>query len=611
MEINESSKLPIQEVFIHHFQSFSTSPIPRDEFIQAGWDQQCYLAYYRLTHVLYFAYTSYQQQLHSSLQFPYIYANEFLSSCQSARHILDASCENLNNFFKEVVGFSFVPLDLLSFIESSFQNNSTDAFSSSQYFISLFETFISNQLVFSKSHKAVCESSHNSARNLFSDYYHTHSRNFIDPQSLISEEEFYANGWTPQIYYQYYTLTSSLYNALLLCQDLWAPLEDSIHWKRSYSITELEEDIHSIFSTVFNNLFTFLEHHLGLKLHSTENLVYLLGITFETPEELSFSINFISTTIGCHPYDKSYTMYSNPCDDLVFFVSYQQFLSWLEYEIGSQIVNSPSDSPASFPELHPRKSPEDASWYKLPYPELQKYRLQNTWPSRENARTELLQFNDFNSPDSAERFWKLIHEFIKQDNIDEDIVNRLEEYENYDFDLSGDTLYIYKGETKCFREHHDIESVTATVFARRGNTVDININCCCDCHKYFISESEFFHYRDLYGIVCGLKIDRSSSGYAKFPMAEYSILRLYGYNVGKEDNLSDEERQNLLKILIENDYVKKPEIIKYLEMFIKMNHGRLEMADSVSKWTSDLAYVRELGLENQPKIRLEKIRYAH
>ena len=88
------------------------------------------------------------------------------------------------------------------------------------------------------------------------------------------------------------------------------------------------------------------------------------------------------------------------------------------------------------------------------------------------------------------------------------------------------------------------------------NKVDININCCDDCHKYFISESEFFHYRDLYGIVCGLKVDRQSSGYAKFPMAEHSILRLYGYNVGKEYNLSDDERQNLLKIPVEHGYVK-------------------------------------------------------
>lgn len=168
-------------------------------------------------------------------------------------------------------------------------------------------------------------------------------------------------------------------------------------------------------------------------------------------------------------------------------------------------------------------------------------------------------------------------------------------------------MYIYKGETKCFSEHHDIDSVTATVYDRRGGTVDINVNCCCDYHKYFISESEFFHYRELYGIVCGLKVDRHSTGYAKFPMAEYSILRLYEYNVGKEDNLSDEERQNLLKILVENEYVKKPEIIKYLEMFIRMNQGRPEMVDSVSNGQLILLTSVSWGLKSNQRFCWEKL----
>ena len=66
-----------------------------------------------------------------------------------------------------------------------------------------------------------------------------------------------------------------------------------------------------------------------------------------------------------------------------------------------------------------------------------------------------------------------------------------------------------------------------------------------------------------------------------------------------------------MKILVEHGYVKKPEIIKYLEMFIKMNRNRVEMAVSVCKWTADLSYIRELGLENQPKVLLDKTKYAH
>lgn len=34
------------------------------------------------------------------------------------------------------------------------------------------------------------------------------------------------------------------------------------------------------------------------------------------------------------------------------------------------------------------------------------------------------------------------------------------------------------------------------------------------------------------------------------------------------------------------------------------------MADSVSKWSADLAYIRELGIEKQPKVLLGKIEYA-
>lgn len=111
--------------------------------------------------------------------------------------------------------------------------------------------------------------------------------------------------------------------------------------------------------------------------------------------------------------------------------------------------------------------------------------------------------------------------------------------------------------------------------------------------------------------MCKLKVDRTSSGFAHIPMAEYSILRLYGYNVGKDDDYSDEERQNLLRILIENNYVSKPEIIKYLDMFITMNSGKDNMEDSISKWKSDLEFVRGFGIDTQSKVNIGKIKYAY
>lgn len=579
MDINESSQERIQDVFIKHYHNSSDPPISRDEFIHAGWNQQTYLSYYRFSHMLYFAYESYSSQLNSPENIR-----------KYAHTVLDDACKNFEIFFEKFIGVTLDTNAAMSFIGDSYLTglDGTDEFVLSQHFISLLELFIGKQLAASEICNNVC--------GIFSDYYNENSGNFIDPRPIISKGKFLSAGWTEQLYQQYYTLTRNLYYSLMLFQNQRAPAEDYILFGTKGRKWPAGSEAKAVYDAELEKFLLFIQEQLKLTMQKTEDFNYIF--------------DFPSGMVWCHPYDQPYTMNSNLCETLVFFVSYEQFLSWIEYEIGNQIVNSSSEASTLVPAISSRKIKDDASWYKLPYEELKKYRIQNTWPSRENARTELLCFNDFNSPDAAERFGLLIYEFIKQDGFDGDVVNRIDEYENCDFDLNGDVLYIYKGETKCFREHHDIDSVTATVYDRRGGTVDINVNCCCDCHKYFISESEFFHYRELYGIVCGLKVDRHSTGYAKFPMAEYSILRLYGYNVGKEDNLSDEERQNLLKILVENEYVKKPEIIKYLEMFIRMNQGRPEMVDSVSKWSTDLAYIRELGLEKQPKVLLGKIEYA-
>lgn len=567
MDINESSQERIQDVFTKHYHDSSDSPISRDEFIHAGWSQQIYLNYYRLSRMLYFSYMNYWHYLESS------------DLCENAHSVLDDACENMEMFFRTAAGITFCANDFLSFVKDAFSPEVDGAkdFAISQQFVSLIEAFVGKQL-------SSVETSDN-VRTLFSNYYQSNSKNYIEPRPTISKKAFISAGWTPIIYQKYYSLSSNLYYISMICKDLCAR-----------SRIPLMHKAQKMFSSAWKDFSGFIQDQLHFTLMETKELKYIL--------------NDYSGIVWCHPYDDIETYGDNRFENLTFSITYKQFLSWLEYEIGNQVVNAPPESKEPLFDMSPRKAPVDAPWYKLPYSELEKYRLQNTWPDREKAREALLQFGDFNSIEGVEHFWTLIFEFIKKDCCDNDVIDRMEEYENGDFDLYGDVLYIYKGETKCFREHHDIDSVTATVYDRRGGTVDINVNCCCDCHKYFISESEFFHYRELYGIVCGLKVDRHSTGYAKFPMAEYSILRLYGYNVGKEDNLSDEERQNLLKILVENEYVKKPEIIKYLEMFIRMNQGRPEMADSVSKWSADLAYIRELGIEKQPKVLLGKIEYA-
>lgn len=397
----------------------------------------------------------------------------------------------------------------------------------------------------------------------------------------IPRKKFLEAGWDEEMFLRYYTECSELYFSQLTCPHTgWSSNSKEIAEIKWYSIENQERNLFQMRLYIFCRL---VNEYTGVNI-STEGITSLW---------ITSPINHTNW-----PFQRNCDF----IDSIPIFMPFEEYMSCVETTIGEQLVN-----PNVEYEIKYKATPE---WYSRSYEELQSmYTV--ALKKLEETKNTFLQFEDYYSPDGRKQLNDLFYNFcIAKGDVD-DLVDRLEKLEDGEFSYISDTLLIYKGETKCFREHHSIEPVTADVLARRGSKASININYCKDCHKYFISEHEFFHYRDLYGIVCKLKVDRTSSGFAHIPMAEYSILRLYGYNVGKDDDYSDEERQNLLRILIENNYVSKPEIIKYLDMFITMNSGKDNMEDSISKWKSDLEFVRGFSIDTQSKVNIGKIKYAY
>ena len=80
---------------------------------------------------------------------------------------------------------------------------------------------------------------------------------------------------------------------------------------------------------------------------------------------------------------------------------------------------------------------------------------------------------------------------------------------------------------------------------------------------------------------------------------KYSPLFLAGYNVNKRNGLPDQERQNLLKYLIDNDIISKTDIIKYLRCFIEMNIENGNMREARRKWRNDLDFVQDYNMDIQ------------
>ena len=174
--------------------------------------------------------------------------------------------------------------------------------------------------------------------------------------------------------------------------------------------------------------------------------------------------------------------------------------------------------------------------------------------------------------------------------------------------IPQNTLYVCKGLISCNRNRHSVESATGVMLAKNGAVIKINTNFCPQCRKYFISYDEYERYRKLYGVLLGnIKVTNGSFMGYEADLAEESILHMCGYSVNQTDNLSATVRQGILQYLIDSKVSSKPEIIDYLNFFIKRNGKRQNMEEAVRRWNEDLKWVREYQINRQRHFEISNI----
>lgn len=170
------------------------------------------------------------------------------------------------------------------------------------------------------------------------------------------------------------------------------------------------------------------------------------------------------------------------------------------------------------------------------------------------------------------------------------------------------TLYVCKGLIACKRNGHAVESATGLLISKNETIVKINTNYCPKCRKYFIGHDEYMRYRKLYGILLGnIKLTNGSFGGYEADLAEESILHMCGYSVNQTDNLSPALRQGILQYLIDSKVSNKPEIIDYLNFFIRRNGKKQNMGEAVRRWNEDLKWVREYQINRQRHFEITNI----
>ena len=151
---------------------------------------------------------------------------------------------------------------------------------------------------------------------------------------------------------------------------------------------------------------------------------------------------------------------------------------------------------------------------------------------------------------------------------------------------------------KCMHEEHRIKNVVGiiSIIDDEGKiqTVKIPAGFCPECNIYFILESTYKSLKTKGTITCRVTDEKNyaRSGYMNGQkLARESILMQYGYNVSKVEGLSNESRQKILAIIIDNKILSKTEIISYLDFFINQRLSLNNMKDAVAKWKEDRKFV--------------------
>lgn len=165
----------------------------------------------------------------------------------------------------------------------------------------------------------------------------------------------------------------------------------------------------------------------------------------------------------------------------------------------------------------------------------------------------------------------------------------------------------------CRHKEHRIVNIEAEfLIATEDNTrqsVKVPAGYCSQCNVYFIMESTYQKLKEkgmLLCRVCDEKTYRTNKSTNNMNLAQESILRQYGYNVGQEDGLSEISRRKILAIVIDNRVLSKTEIIGYLDFFISQ-HTDSKYKTAISKWESDRDFVETYKIGEYTKYNVNRL----
>ena len=182
------------------------------------------------------------------------------------------------------------------------------------------------------------------------------------------------------------------------------------------------------------------------------------------------------------------------------------------------------------------------------------------------------------------------------------------------------TSFLVRCNAMRCNSNHEMESVRAIVEIMSPSGLiceeEIVAGYCKNCEVYFILENDFCLLRKKGVILCQVI---SHKAYASTNNADFenlalkpeSLLHQCGYNVNSTDELSELQRHEILKRVLENELYSKIALLNFLDWLIARSEKvtKKNMTASIQKWRSDRAYVASYELSNARSVKVGKICY--
>ena len=197
-----------------------------------------------------------------------------------------------------------------------------------------------------------------------------------------------------------------------------------------------------------------------------------------------------------------------------------------------------------------------------------------------------------------------IHEGLEEKASEEELVNDDPVWDD------ASILYVHKGTIICQRDNHNVVSATAVLLGRNDQTIELTVNYCKDCKRFFINYISYDAYRNKYGILIGNIVleEEGHNIFSDVVLAEASPLKLCGYSVNQQDGYSKETRWYIISKIIDRGIMSKSEVIRYLEYFININGRKKSNQLALSKWKEDLRFTLSYDEAKQERYRITEIR---